>query len=91
MKSILEELFYGNVCPGTDFRSKDAKTRKLMEHLTDYHESLSGTLTDKPKELLEKFDDCYCCYAIIIYLLRALLRNRAYECFGSPFCCFKYC
>ena len=31
------------------------------------------------------------CYAISLNLLRDLLRNRAYECFGSPFCCFKYC
>lgn len=41
MKSILEELFYGNVCPGTDFRSKDAKTRKLMTHLADLHEAFA--------------------------------------------------
>lgn len=53
MTSILEELFYGNVCPGTDFRSKDTKTRKLMAHLANHHEALSGTLTDKQKELLE--------------------------------------
>ena len=59
MKSILEELFYGNICPSSDCRSKDAKTRKLMAHLADHHEALSGTLTDKQKELLEKFDDFY--------------------------------
>ena len=59
MKSILEELFYGNVCPSTDYRSKDEKTKKLMEHLADHHEKLNNTLTDKQKELLEKFDDCY--------------------------------
>ena len=59
MTSILEELFYGNVFPGTDFRSKETKTRKLMAHLANHHEALSGTLTDKQKELLEKFDDCY--------------------------------
>ena len=59
MKSILEELFYGNVCPSMDFRSQDAKARKLMEHLANHHETLSGTLTEKQKELLEKFDDCY--------------------------------
>ena len=44
MKSILEELFYGNVCPNTDCRSKDKETKEL---------------TDKQKEILEKFDDCY--------------------------------
>ena len=53
MTSILEELFYGNVCPGTGFRKKDAKTRKLMTHLADHHEALSGTLTEKLKELLK--------------------------------------
>ena len=32
-----------------------------------------------------------CCYAIIIYLQRKVLRNRAYECFGSPFYYSKSC
>ena len=41
MTSILEELFYGNVCHGTDFRSKDAKARKLMAHLADHHETFA--------------------------------------------------
>ena len=59
MKSILEELFYGNICPSTDCRSKDEETKKLMEHLADHHEKLNNTLTDKQKELLAKFDDCY--------------------------------
>ena len=59
MKSILEELLYGNICPSMDFRSQDAKTRKLMEHLANHHEKLNNTLTDKQKELLAKFDDCY--------------------------------
>ena len=30
-----------------------------MEHLADHHEKLNNTLTDKQKELLAKFDDCY--------------------------------
>ena len=59
MKSILEELFYGNICPSTDCRSKDKQTKKLMEHLANHHEKLNNMLTDKQKELLEKFDDCY--------------------------------
>ena len=59
MESILEELFYGNVCPSSDCRSKDGQTKKLMEHLANHHEELNNTLTDKQKELLEKFDDCY--------------------------------
>ena len=26
---------------------------------TDHHDNLQATLTDKQKEILEKFDDCY--------------------------------
>ena len=59
MRSILEELFYGNVCPNTDCRSKDKETKQLMGYIADHHDSLRGSLSDKQKEILEKFDDCY--------------------------------
>ena len=59
MKSILEELFYGNICPNTDCRSTDKETKELMGYITDYHDTLLKELTDKQKEILEKFDDCY--------------------------------
>ena len=59
MRSILEELFYGNVCPNTDCRSKDKETKELMGYIADHHSALNETLTDKQKELFEKFNDCY--------------------------------
>ena len=59
IKSILEELFYGNVCPNTDCRSKDKETKELMGYVADHHDTLLKELTDKQKETLEKFDDCY--------------------------------
>ena len=59
MKSILEELFYGNVCPNTDCRNQDKETKQLMEYIADHHSALNETLTDKQKELFEKFNDCY--------------------------------
>ena len=59
MRSILEELFYGNVCPNTDYRSKDKETKQLMGYIADHHDTLLKELTDKQKETLEKFDDCY--------------------------------
>lgn len=59
MKSILEELFYGNVCPNTDCRSNDEQTKLLMGYIADHHDMLLKELTDKHKETLEKFDDCY--------------------------------
>lgn len=59
MRSILEELFYGNICPNTDCRSHDKETKQLMGYIADHHDNLLSTLNDQQKETLEKFDDCY--------------------------------
>ena len=59
MRSILEELFYGNVCPNTDCRSRDKEVKDLMAHIADHHSNLNETLTDKQKELFEKFDNAW--------------------------------
>ena len=59
MRSILEELFYGNICPNTDCRSHDKETKQLMGYIADHHDNLLSTLNDQQKALLEKFDDCY--------------------------------
>ena len=59
MKSILEELFYGNVCPNTDYRSNGKGAKQLMEYIADHHSALNETLTDKQSEVFEKFNDCY--------------------------------
>ena len=59
MRSILEELFYGNICPNSDCRSHNKETKQLMGYIADYHDNLLSTLNDQQKELLEKFDDCY--------------------------------
>ena len=59
MRSTLEELFYGNICPNTDCRSHNKETKQLMAYIAEHHDTLLSTLTDTQKELLEKFDDCY--------------------------------
>ena len=59
MRSIIEELFYGNICPNTDCRSRDKETKQLMGYIADHHDNLLSTLNEQQKELLEKFDDCY--------------------------------
>ena len=59
MKSILEELFYGNVCPNTDCRSKDEQSKELMGYIADHHDNLLTMLSEKQKEVFEKFDDCW--------------------------------
>lgn len=59
MKSILEELFYGNICPNTDCRSDGKEAKELMGYVASHHENLLKTLNDEQKEILEKFNDCY--------------------------------
>ena len=59
MRSIIEELFYGNICPNTDCRSKNKETKELMGYIADHHSALNETLTDKQNEIFEKFNDCY--------------------------------
>ena len=59
MKSILEELFYGNVCPNTDCRSKGEQAKELMGYIADHHDNLLTMLSEKQKEVFEKFDDCW--------------------------------
>lgn len=59
MRSILEEMFYGNICPNTDCRSHDKETKQLMGYIADHHDNLLSTLNEQQKDILEKFDDCY--------------------------------
>ena len=59
MRSILEELFYGNVCPNTDCRSQSKETKELMGYIADHHDKLKGKLSNEQKEIFEKFTDCY--------------------------------
>ena len=59
MRSILEELFYGNICPQNDCAKPDEGTQQLMEYISYHHNALNNTLTDQQKEIFEKFNDCY--------------------------------
>ena len=58
MKSIINELWHGNVCPQTDSRNNSPEMKELMEYMARHHDSLLKTMTDEQKELFEKFDDC---------------------------------
>ena len=58
MRSILEELFYGNVCPSEDSWSCTKEVTELSGYIADHHNDLRSTLTDKQKEILDKLNDC---------------------------------
>ena len=57
MKSILEDLYRGNVCPSTDCRQGSAQKRMMQELVASHHHNLYKTLTDEQKALLTEFDN----------------------------------
>ena len=54
MKSILEELYYGNINPNTETHRKSSTSDKSSNICLDLYEKLSTTLNESQKELLEK-------------------------------------
>ena len=76
MKSILEELWYGNICPETDKRSNPEEMNQLMKYMARHHDNLMETMTDEQKDIFERFDDCWSEYAslaeksIFVYAFR---------------------
>ena len=63
MKSILEELWYGNICPETDSRTTTSEMKQLMKYMARHHDSLMETMTDEQKDIFERFNDCWGEYA----------------------------
>ena len=63
MRSILQELWHGNVCPQRDSRNNSPEMKELMEYMARHHDDLLKTMTDEQKEISEKFDDCWSEYA----------------------------
>ncbi len=59
MRSILEELWYGNVCPNIGNKEVTQETKDLMEYVQRHRTNLMKSFTDEQKETLEKLDDCY--------------------------------
>ena len=76
MKSILEVIWYGNICPETDKRSSSEEMKQLMKYMARHHDSLMETMTDEQKDIFERFDDCWSEYAslaeksIFVYAFR---------------------
>ena len=63
MKSMSDELRYGNVSPMDDTRNNTEEMKELMSYIARHQEELVATLTDEQKAIFEKFDDCLSKYA----------------------------
>ena len=58
MQKILEELWYGNVCPVEGYSKPTKESKELIGHIAKHHDALLSTMTDAQKEMLDKFLDC---------------------------------
>ena len=54
MRSILEELWYENICPETDSRTTTPEMKQLMEYMARHHDDLITTMTDEQKDIFER-------------------------------------
>ena len=59
MKSVINELWLGNITPQNDSRNNSKELKELMEYMARHHEDLLKTMTDEQKVIFEKFDDCW--------------------------------
>ena len=63
MKSMIKELWHGNINPQEDSRNNSPEMKDLMEYMARHHDDLLKTMTDEQKEIFEKFEDCWGEYA----------------------------
>ena len=59
MRSIINELWHGNIVPQEDSRNNTKEMKELLSYMSRHHENLEKTLSDEQKEIFEKFHDCW--------------------------------
>ena len=63
MKSIIKELWRGNIMPPEDGRQNSPEMAQLLEYISRHNDDLQKTMTDEQKQIFEKFHDCWSEYA----------------------------
>ena len=59
MRSVINELWHGNIVPQDDSRNNSPEMKQLMEYMSRHHDDLLKSMKDEQKEIFEKFDDCW--------------------------------
>ena len=55
MKSIIQELWCGNILPQEDSHNPSKEAKELMGYMARHHDDLLKTMTDEQKAIFEKF------------------------------------
>ena len=53
MKSIINELWHGNIIPQEDSRTNSKEMKELLGYMARHHEDLEKSFSDKQKETFE--------------------------------------
>lgn len=56
--TTLEDLYYGNIHPNERFTGQSPRTDNLVKLIGKNEDELKESLTEKQKEVFEKFKDC---------------------------------
>ena len=59
MKSMIKELWHGNISPFEQCTRGDKRLMELLKLVARHHEDLEKSFTDEQKETFEKFHDCW--------------------------------
>ena len=57
MRTVLEDLWYGNIDPSEQFLSGNSHFKELISVMATNREKLSANLTSEQNKWLEKYDD----------------------------------
>ena len=59
MKSVIHEIWNGNIIPQEDSRNNTKEMKELLSFMARHHEELEKSFTDEQKEIFQKFHDCW--------------------------------
>ena len=65
MRSILQELWQGNIVPQEDSKTNSEQMKELLCYIARHNDDLQKSMTDEQKEIFEKFHDCWDEYATL--------------------------
>ena len=58
MKSVLEELYYGNIRPFANRRNVSIETQKLLQTMEKYRKQFLDCLTEEQLKAWERYENC---------------------------------
>jgi hypothetical protein len=76
MKSVLEELYYGNIRPFANRREVSEEKQKVLQSIENYHSQLLESLTVEQKHLLEEYESCASEITIYVGTIASKLDHR---------------